>query len=1037
MQPLPSTFNKVVDANRPPTVFPGKYSEFAAVCEKKSVDSLPPHRPYDFSIDLQPGKQPPYGPIYSLTEAELCALRHYIDDNLAKGFIRHSKSPASAPILFTEKKSDKSLRLCVDYRGLNNVTVRNRYPLPLPQEIFSRLRSANFFTKLDLPNAFNLLRVKEGDEWKTAFRTRLGHFEYLVMPFGHCNSPGTFQHFINDILRPYLDTFVIVYLDDIVIYSASREEHTQHVKTVLRCLLENNLSIKLEKCSFDTQQIKFLGFVISPSGITMDTDKVKAVLDWQPPQRLEGLRRLLGFANFYRRFILNYADVVYPLTRLLRKNVAFKWSDDANAAFTHLKRLFTTAPILAHADPSRPYTVETDSSDFALGAVLSQRTEDGLLHPVAFYSRQLLPAEVHYQIGDKELLAIKAAFTEWRQYLMGTEFRTQVLTDHENLRYYLSTHKLNRRQVRWWEFFSDYYFDIVPRPGSKQAKSDALSRREELQQQVRRDEDIAQKKQTPMMIVASPDEPFVASALPSDTDLTNPPPLLIQSIRAATLVDEFAQRHKQRLADGVVTDCVEGDGQSTGVFTFDNQLLYHNGLLYVPDNASRVAILQSRHDSPLSGHVGQRKTLELVSRDYWWPGMRSFIEEYVRSCSTCGRSKHRRHKPHGLLQPLPTPNLPWRSISMDFMFHLPPSSGFTAILVIVDRFTKMAHFIACKDDINAEETALLLSRHIFPHHGIPSDITSDRGSQFISKFWQRYLQLLHIDSNLSTAYHPESDGQTENVNGVLVQYLRCYTSYEQDDWYDYLHLAEFAYNNSTHSSTLLTPFYANYGYNPLFDLSPSMAAAGAGASASTSSTTVSVPLAEERIQQLQLQWKTMVTTLDKAKTTYKRYADKHRKAAPIFGVGDLVLLNSKNIRTTRPMKKLDYKFLGPFAVKERIGNLAYRLDLPSSYLIHDVFHVSLLEPYTANTLPDRIQPPPPAVIVDGQEEFNVEAVLDSRFIRRRLHYLVHWTGYDNSERSWEPASHFHKDDEVIADFHRTHPDKPKLRRSGVRRSRRG
>ena len=297
---------------------PDRYKEFSDVFDKVKANTLPEHRPYDCPIDLQPGKEPPWGPIYNLSPVELETLREYIDENLANGFIRHSRSPGSAPIFFVKKKNG-SLRLVVDYRGLNKVTIRNRYALPLIPNLLERLSGAKYFTKLDLRGAYNLVRIRPGDEWKTAFRTRYGHFEYTVMPFGLTNAPAVFQHMANDIFRDFLDIFTIVYLDDILIYSKTQEEHDEHVRQVLRWLREYGLYAKLEKCSFSQNQVEFLGYVVSSDGISMDPMKVQAILEWQTPLSVRDVQCFLGFANFYRKFIKNYSKVVLPLTQLTQK----------------------------------------------------------------------------------------------------------------------------------------------------------------------------------------------------------------------------------------------------------------------------------------------------------------------------------------------------------------------------------------------------------------------------------------------------------------------------------------------------------------------------------------------------------------------------------------------------------------------------------------------------------------------------------------------------------------------------------------------
>ena len=338
--------------------------------EEVTAAVLPIHQPWDHEIKLEPGKQPTFGPIYALSEKELEALRKYLDENMKKGFIRKSQSPAGYPILFVPMK-DGTLRLCVDYRKLNNITVKNRYPLPNIGELQTRLGKAKYFTKLDLRGAYNLIRMKEGEEWKTAFRTRYGHYEYQVMPFGLTNAPATCQEMINDTLRKYLDIFVIAYLDDILIYSESLKEHVQHVQRIFECLKERNLKLKPEKCEFHKKEVNFLGFIIGQHGIRIDPEKIKAVREWKAPTNIKELQSFLGFVNYNRKFIKDYSRKAVPLTRLTAKDVTWSWKPEQEAAFRELQQACVDEPVLKMFDGRKAIRIETDASDLAIGACLS------------------------------------------------------------------------------------------------------------------------------------------------------------------------------------------------------------------------------------------------------------------------------------------------------------------------------------------------------------------------------------------------------------------------------------------------------------------------------------------------------------------------------------------------------------------------------------------------------------------------------------------------------------------------------------------
>ncbi|KAF7642148.1 hypothetical protein LDENG_00263700 [Lucifuga dentata] len=455
---------------------PAEYLDLKPVFSKARATSLPPHRPYDCAIDLLLGTALPKERIYPLSGPEAAAMEVYISDSLAAGIICPSSSPAGAGFFFIEKK-DKSLHPCIDYRGLNDITIKNRYPLPLMLTAFESVKDSQTFTKLDLQNAYHLVHIREGDEWKTAFNTPSGHYEYLVMPFGLTNAPAVFQALVNDVLRDCLNRFVFVYLDDILIFSKSVPEHRNHVRLVLQRFLENQLFVKAEKCEFHCTTVSFLGFVIAPGRIQMEASKVKAVLKWSRPNSRKEVQKFLGFSNFYCRFIRNYSQVASPLTDLTSTKQPFTWSPSAEAAFNTLKQRFTSAPVLVLPDPTRQFLVEVDASDVGVGTILSQHSAvDNKIHPCAFFSHRLSPTERNYDIGNQKLLAVKLALEEWRHWLEGAEQPFIVWTGHKNLEYIKTAKRLNSRQARWALFFGRFNFTISYQPGSKNGKPDALSR---------------------------------------------------------------------------------------------------------------------------------------------------------------------------------------------------------------------------------------------------------------------------------------------------------------------------------------------------------------------------------------------------------------------------------------------------------------------------------------------------------------------------------------------------------------------------------
>jgi len=415
------------------------------------------------------------GTLYSLSPVELSALQTFINENLNTGFICPTASSHAALVLFVKKK-DGSLRLCVDFRGLNKITKKDRYPLPLISDLLDSPSHAKIYSKIDLRHAYHLVRIAPGDEWKTTFCTRYGSYEWLVMPFGLTNSPAAFQCFVNTVFADMLDVCVVVYLDDILIYSEDMESHQQHVQEILRRLRLHGLFAKPEKCECHSDSVEYLGYHLSPEGLTMSPDKIQTISDWPEPRKVKDIQSFLGFANFYWRFIFNYSDIVVPLTRLTQKDAPWIFSEDCRRAFNTLKHTFTTTPILTHFIPDTPIIVETDASDYAVAGILSITCSDREIRPVVFYSWTLTAPELNYDTHDKELLAIFEAFRNWRHYLEGSASPIDVVTDHKNLEYFSTSKVLSHQQARWSEFLSQFNLVIRFRPGKLGAKLDALTR---------------------------------------------------------------------------------------------------------------------------------------------------------------------------------------------------------------------------------------------------------------------------------------------------------------------------------------------------------------------------------------------------------------------------------------------------------------------------------------------------------------------------------------------------------------------------------
>jgi len=988
---------------------PAEFQGFQDVFRKKGADVLPPHRPFDLEIEIHPGMKVPFMPMYALTETESTELNSYLEENLARDFIQVSKSSAGAPILFVKKK-DGTLRLCVDYRGLNKATIKNRYPLPIINDLLDKMSGAMFFSKIDLRGAYNLVRIKEGDEWKTAFRTKKGLFEYKVMPFGLCNAPAAFQGMMDVIFKDFLDDFLVILLDDLGIYSKTREQHTEHISKILTLLRKHGLYAKLSKCEWFKSDIELLGHRVGQTGISMCGDKVDTIANWPILRSVKEVQSFMGLANYYRRFIDNYAKITLPLTWLLRQDVDWQWNKEQDDAFNTLKLAFTSMPVLQFPDLSKPFILECDASDFALGAVLSQTGLDGRLHPNGFYSRKFKPAEINYDVYDKELLAIIVPLCHWRQYLCGARHKISIFTDHRNLTRFQNEQPLSRRQARYATIVSEYDFDLIFRAGSLQGKPDALSRRKDYEI-VPGDDNYKNQFKVLLNKDLFKYESGNLNLLSIRISNTSPNALAnLLRIQQEIPNDSLAQQVIHDITDGTLTDMK---------WSLRDNLLYYGDLLYVPDKC-RKDLLLLHHDAREAGHKGLVPTKELIARNFWFPKSSTYIKHWIDSCQQCLRSKTGHRKPYGELRPLQISEQPWKSISMDFIVKLPLSNGYDSILVVVDRMTKMSHFIPCREKMTAAELVVLMQQHIFSIHGLPTDIVSDRGSLFVSAFWKAFLASMGVKSNLSTAYHPETDGQTERINSILKTFLRLYVNYNQDDWMTLLCQAEFTHNNTYHSATHTTPFYANYGFHPNF-----------------LPTDLILPVALDttalkRVELIKAIQKELVIHLRDAAVQMKIYADRKRQHIEPFKKGDLVFLSLKDVQTQRPSQTLDYRNMGPLKVIETIGETSYRLELPPTCKRHDVYHVSLLSKCPTSTVINRTIPPPPTVIIDSYEEHVVEAILDSRRYYETKQYLTSWKGLGPERNTWQDVSTV-EDCEALELFIQQYPKKEATLNGDLRR----
>jgi RNase H-like domain found in reverse transcriptase/Reverse transcriptase (RNA-dependent DNA polymerase)/Integrase zinc binding domain/Retroviral aspartyl protease len=954
---------------------------------------LPPSRgDYDHQIVLNdPAAEPCKRRAIPLNHRQQQSLKRQLDELLAAGLIRPSRSPWAAPVFFVPKEGGDDRMVC-DYRGLNALIKKNNSSLPHVKELLARLNKGRVFTKLDLRSGYHQVRLRPSDIEFTGFVTPHGHFEWLVMPFGEANAPATFTRLMSQlVLHDLLHSFVIVFQDDILVFSENEKEHVGHVQQVLDRLRRHSLFLKPSKCQFMRREVEFLGYVIraTNTGTVIATceSKVQAIREWPVPVTVTELRAFLGMCNFYRDFVDGHSHIAAPLTALTaigKRTARLVWTEAEASAFEALKAALCCTPVLAIADDDRPFVLHVDACAYAIGAVLSQLDDRGKLRPIGYFSRKLTDTQLRWDVYEKELYSIVAALEHWSMHLRGSSHEFVVYTDHRSLETLLEQPRLTGKQTRWLLLLSLYRFELRYIAGEENVVADALSRRSDhddgsehrrlVQTTLARQEfELTGNSSRPARVevggapelgedsrAAAGGVPVAAvhgseagsdarrplsrivSELPAPKEVAVSAAAIGSSVGAfaVSVVDGSSLLDEVRAAYQHDAECKEilAAPERHNYFLRDGLLLRHSdfGVLVPADRALRTRLLHEAHDAPMSGHFGLEKSIARIASSWYWPSLRRDLAAYIATCTSCQQGKPVNAKRPGLMKPIAVEEK-GSVISIDFIGPLPRTSrGHDYIVTIVDKFSKKCWYEPAKQTITAKQVAEIVFRRVVPEQLLPSAIITDRDARFTSKLWNELWLACGSKVRLSTAYHQQSDGQTERQNRTVEETLRAYVNERGSDWDRHLLYAELAHNTAVQASTGFTPMRLHSGIlgrSPL-DLAAAQAKGSMPATGSA---------AAEFLDRWNQDARKAKANLERAQARQKKYYDRRRRPVQ-FKVGDRALIcgDELNFRG-EGSRKLRPRYEGPFAVLDvDEDGLDVTLDLPSPIGIHPTMHVDRL-----------------------------------------------------------------------------------------------
>jgi len=864
--------------------------------------------------DAAPISQPPYKSAWKEREY----IQKYVESMKKQGVIEESQSPWSSPVVLV-KKPDGSWRFCADYRKLNSVTEDDVYPLPVIEDALQRLEGSTLFSLMDLQSGYHQLEMAKEDRPKTAFITADGLYQYKVMPFGLKGAPSRFQRTMDLVLAGLRWTSCLVYVDDIVVWSTTLEDHLKRLDQVLTCLRKAGLKLKLKKCNFLEEELKILGHIVSRKGVAVNPEKIKAVSEFPEPKegdsraaKVKLIQSFVGLCSYYRRHILDFAKIARPLTELTKKESVFIWEEEQRKSFAELKKALCNAALLTFPQRGLPMEIYPDACGYGLGATLAQKI-NGDEKPLCFASRLVSKTEANYSITELECLALVWALKKFRSYIWGCKIL--VYTDHQALCWLMTKKDLAGRLARWKLSVQEHDITIIYRSGKLHINGDSLSRYPV-------DEPDNEEEEDACLAVAT------LSVQDNDQELNQ-----IRKVQRE-------QNHWKKIINEL--EC----GRPYKNYILRNGLLYMRSegkykileRLCVPKNL-RDRICKAYHDDLISGHMGMTRTRLRIGSRYFWPKMMEDINKYVQACVSCQARKGVTQKPTGFMQSIYVEK-PFEKVGIDLLGPFPLSkTGKRNIIVAVDYLTKWVEAAALPTG-KTEDVVKFFMDNIFFRHGSPSQIITDRGKCFVSDLAKSVTKMLESNHRTTSAYHAQANGQVERINHVLADMLSMYVSSDQRDWDVMLPYVVFSYNTSVQESTGFTPFYLLYGREARIPLDLAL---GVSADGLLPEEEASLPHDKRLVRTLQKARQTVNLRMEHVKMKQKERYDEGRREVK-FSIGDLVLIY-KPIRKVGKSDKLLHRWLGPYRVIKETTPVNYEVKLCSGKGKSDIVHVCRMKPF--------------------------------------------------------------------------------------------